>query len=374
MKILMLKAGYGDSILIVGNTTNILVDGGTAKSFDEWSKSIQKIDKLDALFVTHIDNDHVGGAIKLLTSEHSNKVEKIYFNGANQIVVNPSPDSGTRNDDIELSAISASTVLFDEDKQIGYSEGTSLSFILQSKCLNANLEFNGKAVTRQSLQNIITVGEFKLNLIGPTKENLDSLRDNWLALLKSRGIKRRIIDKKYSSAFESYISSIDLPTKSDQTISSNSDDIDYLASRPFKDDDSLPNKSSISFLLKAESKSILMLGDSDAATISSWLNENAISILNVDAIKVPHHGSKNNFNIELIKRINTPYYLISTNGKKSSHPDLETIARILKYAPNRSAKIILNYKIQHLTKSFLMNLENWEGNISLHQDVEEIEL
>ncbi|MCX2688086.1 MBL fold metallo-hydrolase [Pseudomonas sp. DCB_AW] len=374
MKILMQKADYGDSVLIIGNTTKILIDGGTAKSFTQWSSSIQKIDKLDALFVSHIDNDHVGGAIRLLTSLHSNKVDRIYFNGANQIISETSTEPGTRHDAIELAAISASSTLLDEDKRIGYSEGTSLSFIIKSKGFETNLEFNGQAITRQPLEKTITVGEFKLSFLGPTKENLDQLRDNWTAVLKARGIKRRIIDKSYSSAFESYLSSIDQPMRSDQAISSNSDDIDYLAGRPFKDDDSLPNKSSISFLLRTESKSILMLADSNAATISSWLDENELPTLKVDAIKIPHHGSKNNFNVELIKRIDTSHYLISTNGKKSCHPDLETIARIVKYAPNRSAKIIINYNIQHLTKSFLMNIENWEGNISLHQNVEELEL
>ena len=60
MKISMHDAAYGDSILISGASTTILVDGGTAKSFVNWSPSLEGVDTLDALIVTHIDNDHIG--------------------------------------------------------------------------------------------------------------------------------------------------------------------------------------------------------------------------------------------------------------------------------------------------------------------------
>ena len=66
MKITMFDAGNGDCILIQSSTTNILVDGGTADSFNNWYDEIKDIGTIDALFITHIDSDHTNGIIILL--------------------------------------------------------------------------------------------------------------------------------------------------------------------------------------------------------------------------------------------------------------------------------------------------------------------
>ena len=117
-----------------------------------------------------------------------------------------------------------------------------------------------------------------------------------------------------------------------------------------------------------------MLGDSDAETIEAWLNSKSADSITVDAVKLPHHGSRNNFSANLVRRIRTANYLISTNGDKFSHPNIETLARIIKFSPDREAKILLNYEIPHLTNSFLSKANSYEGNISIHQGIKELEL
>ncbi|WP_144425203.1 ComEC/Rec2 family competence protein [Pseudomonas fluorescens] len=374
MKISMHDAAYGDSILISGASTKILVDGGTAKSFADWSPSLEGVDTLDALIVTHIDNDHIGGAIKLLTSKHATKVKEVYFNGINQILDVEDCDIGDRSDDLELSAIIANTTSRDEDQLIGYSEGTSLSLILQQQNIPLNKATEGRQIHRTSLNKNIIIGEFEIELIGPSRKSLLKIQQKWLELLESKEIKRRLISPRYSVAFESFISSIDTSVKHDEEISSLSENIEHLANQPFTNDTSPPNKSSISFLLKTENKSILMLGDSDAETIEAWLNSKSADSITVDAVKLPHHGSRNNFSANLVRRIRTANYLISTNGDKFSHPNIETLARIIKFSPDREAKILLNHEIPHLTNSFLSNANSYEGNISIHQGIKEFEL
>lgn len=374
MKISMHDAAYGDSILISGASTKILVDGGTAKSFADWSPSLEGVDTLDALIVTHIDNDHIGGAIKLLTSKHAPKVKEVYFNGINQILDAEDCDIGDRSDDLELSAIIANTTSRDEDQLIGYSEGTSLSLILQQQNIPLNKVTEGRQIHRTSLNKNIIIGEFEIELIGPSRKSLLKIQQKWLELLESKEIKRRLISPRYSVAFENFISSIDASVKHDEEISSPSENIELLANQPFTNDTSPPNKSSISFLLKTENKSILMLGDSDAETIEAWLNSKSADSITVDAVKLPHHGSRNNFSANLVRRIRTANYLISTNGDKFSHPNIETLARIIKFSPDREAKILLNHKIPHLTNSFLSKANSYEGNISIHQGIKELEL
>ena len=43
----------------------------------------------------------------------------------------------------------------------------------------------------------------------------------------------------------------------------------------------------------------------------------------MDAVKLPHHGSRNNVSQELIEVIESRSYLFSTSGAVYKHPDRE---------------------------------------------------
>jgi len=62
----------------------------------------------------------------------------------------------------------------------------------------------------------------------------------------------------------------------------------------------------------------------------------------LDAVKLPHHGSRNNVSRELIELLDCRRFLISTNGNIFEHPDAESIARIIKYG-GRAPDIYFNY-------------------------------
>ncbi|MFX8649103.1 MBL fold metallo-hydrolase, partial [Acinetobacter baumannii] len=79
--------GNGDCISIITDTEYILIDGGTAQSYDTWKTQIfEKTDKIDALVITHIDNDHVNGIIKLLEDPACPEIKEVLFNGAEQLL------------------------------------------------------------------------------------------------------------------------------------------------------------------------------------------------------------------------------------------------------------------------------------------------
>ena len=65
--------------------------------------------------------------------------------------------------------------------------------------------------------------------------------------------------------------------------------------------------------------------------------------LAVDAVKVAHHGSKNNTDEELVSLIDSPRFLFSTSGAQFKHPDEEAIARILEGAGGRPVTLYFNY-------------------------------
>jgi beta-lactamase superfamily II metal-dependent hydrolase len=372
MKIKMNKAGNGDCFLIQTDNSTVLIDGGTSSSFSGWSKSLKNLDVIDALFITHIDNDHINGIIKLIDSKLMDNlaIKNIFFNGARQIT-----EFDVENDHEYASEYDAISINFskknNQEVDIGFSEGTSLSYLIESKCLTINELNDGKVIHNKTYQLPLKIEGMSFQFLGPTLKSINKLRLNWLDILEERGIKRKVMTPKHAAALESYVKSLFQSSESDVDISSKvCTDIDTLANCTYVPDKSLANETSFSFILRSGEKSILMLGDSHIETIVDWMDENKLVKLSVDAIKISHHGSKHNINKDFIKRVNCNKYLISTNGSKS-HPDLETIVLIAKYSSKPQTKIWMNYKIDKISNKFIDNLPN---NTSIYFEKDEIVL
>jgi hypothetical protein len=65
--------------------------------------------------------------------------------------------------------------------------------------------------------------------------------------------------------------------------------------------------------------------------------------LTVDVLKLPHHGSQNNVNQELIEKVPAAHFIFSSNGATYGHPDPEGVARVVKHG-GLDAEIIFNYR------------------------------
>lgn len=96
LNIKMLKAFSGDSFIISfndgnGKNTNILIDGGVARTYRTLKREIEDIEKrdevIDLLIITHTDSDHIGGILKFFQDESINHilVKKVLFNSANSL-------------------------------------------------------------------------------------------------------------------------------------------------------------------------------------------------------------------------------------------------------------------------------------------------
>ena len=67
--------------------------------------------------------------------------------------------------------------------------------------------------------------------------------------------------------------------------------------------------------------------------------------LEVDVLHVPHHGSKGNVSIDLVKRVRSSRYLFSSNGPKSyGHPNKQAVARVLLHGGPGRKTLYFNYK------------------------------
>lgn len=90
-----------------------------------------------------------------------------------------------------------------------------------------------------------------------------------------------------------------------------------------------PNKASLALVWEFNGKRILLGGDAIASqlceAIKKHYDDNYILF---EAIKIPHHGSKNNMSNELSLLVDSEHYFL-TGGKKDEGPNYETLAKII---------------------------------------------
>ena len=81
MKLTIFKAGDGDCFLIDDGTAHVLVDGGRMGSYtDHVSERLNQLHKdghkLDRVCISHIDDDHISGVLRLLDDKVDWKVHR----------------------------------------------------------------------------------------------------------------------------------------------------------------------------------------------------------------------------------------------------------------------------------------------------------
>jgi beta-lactamase superfamily II metal-dependent hydrolase len=326
LKIEMLPAGYGDSILIEygkeGATSKVLIDAGIWSAFDELAARFKKIidegASLELFVVTHIDSDHIDGAVTLLNSDKSKlKIKEIWFNSYDKI----------------------SDVL-------GVKQADMLSKLIEDRKTPWNTSFGGRAVTLPSsseLKEIKLKGGLKLTLLSPTRAELEKLKPVWEKEAKLAHItpgSREDALKLLKEQAARYETPPDL-------LGDKTPNIAKLLRMPYNPQITETNQSSIAFLAEYEGKSCLLTGDASplvlCSSITSLLKKRNVSKLKLDAVKVSHHGSRENTSPQLQELLECKKFLVSTNGKTYYHPHQESIARIIKIN-GPDTELIFNYR------------------------------
>lgn len=326
-RIEMLPAAHGDCLWIEYGSSDkpnrILIDTGPISTYPALRKRIKQVPKEQRQFelfvMTHIDEDHIEAAIKLLNLKQLDfEIKEVWFNGWKHL--------SKRHPDI-LGAVQAEffSGLVDRHK-IPWN--------------NAFAEGPVVVAGDGNLPVITLPGGMKLTLLSPDGDSFKGLAEEWKKSVAEKGLapgdlKGALLmldkQKKYKPA---------------DMLGAGALDIDNLAATTFTSDKSVTNGSSIAFLAEYGNKKALFLGDGHAPKIINGLQrlvaERGINKLAVDAVKLPHHASKNNTSKELLSFIKSPRYMVSTNGAKFGHPDAEAIARVITCAGG-SPEICFNY-------------------------------
>lgn len=330
----MLPAAHGDALWIeygdAGATHRILIDGGPVPTYKFIEKRIEQVPGDERFFelvvLTHVDADHVEGLVRLFAEKPLPfTVDKVIFNGWRQM---------------EKS-----------HGLLGALQGEFLSALLVDRTPHA---WDPDAppwvvLSKGELPVIDLPGGMRLTLLSPSPSKLKAMAAEWKKAIAKEGFEPGDLEK----AWEELASRKKfLPKKG---LLGTTRGLDLMLKEQFKLDGAKANGSSIAFLAEFGEKSVLLLGDAHpdvvAASVKRLLKKRLKKKLVVGAVKVAHHGSKNNTNEELLMLLDSPTYLISTSGAQFKHPDKACIARILKVAKPKN--LVFNYKSE-FTKPWLL--------------------
>jgi len=180
----------------------------------------------------------------------------------------------------------------------------------------------------------------------------------WQNELISQGIYRNYNKAKVTvvSPNEDSLESLRGYLKPEFAISESDDrkkSIKVLQKRKFKENDKIPNGSSIAFVFEYDSKKILFTGDSFPSIVLEGLEKanfiNGTKKVKFDYVKVSHHASKYNTSDKFLEKIECNNYIVTTMGCNGK-PNKETFSRILKY--HQPLNLYFNYKTKKTTNIF----------------------
>jgi hypothetical protein len=319
----MLPARQGDCLWIeYGDPQQphrLLIDGGTTGTYEELRRRLLALPadqrSFELLIVTHVDSDHIGGVLELLSQTDSPvSFGDIWFNGWRHL-----PGSG-----------------FEE---FGPVQGEKLTRRLERPDLPWNERFEAHPVVildADPLPTRVLPGGMELTLLSPETEQLVALRPVWEEACKEAGLDPSHTPappEEVPAGFEVF----------------GPPDVETLASAPFDGDDSEANGSSIAILAEFDGKRMLLAGDAYAdvllESIQRLVGPGEDDRLELDAFKLPHHGSKANVNRTILDRIKCARYLFSTNGAYHRHPDREAVARVIKFG-GPDPELVFNYRTE----------------------------
>lgn len=315
MEIKVLKVKHGDCIIIkwfapTKDEHFIFIDSGVSTTSFKLRKELEAINYIDAFILTHIDDDHIGGFLKLCSMGQSIPTNILkYFINTPQLI------------DIQ-----------ENNKKKSISQANNLVEILKKhnqfhKCSSLSFENNS------ALKTLVTDG-LKIIVLSPNKIQLDKLKEE----------------------FHKYETVQNDSTKKSIDIGQDLVDLKTLATYKDRIKSNIFNDSSIVLLLEDNDNSILLLADSNPTIIEQNLRKlgyNELNPLIIKYVKLSHHGSKHSISKALLSIIKSNNYIVSTNGGYggSKHPDRETIAKIV-CNPNRDMidKIVFwfNYRKEEI--------------------------
>jgi hypothetical protein len=317
-------AKFGDSLLLhFGTTANpklAVIDGGPPGVFGPSLRPrLEEIRQdrgladdqplpIELMMVSHLDADHIAGIIELmqelkdLRDAHEPqpwKISRFWHNAFDDVIGNKDPamPASASSMTASLGGLDLGPVTDDATAILAtVPQGRTLRDLIRAMLLNGNKPFDSLVMFGHA-KNPVKIDGLELTVVGPDKERLQKLQDDWDVKIKPL-LKKK--DKAAKAEVAAYV------------------------------DGSVYNLSSIVVLAKFDGHSMLLTGDARGDyTIKALEKANLLDNgkLHVDILKLPHHGSNRNVALQYFQTITADHYVVSADGTYDN-PDADTLGWI----------------------------------------------
>lgn len=327
MRLVCYRAMCGDAYHLQyvgksGKRRNILLDMGHPKSYTSVLKDviyglIEASEQIDALFLSHIHDDHIGGAGRFIkdiqkNSKLKNVAARWIYNSPRKYVVDKPQD----NVDGVLCGIVSGDKVYEH--------------ILAESPSDLNDVTDGM---------FLEIDGMNVSVISPDTEKLRQLREKYSSnrpLCKS--------ETNEASVEAGHV-------QDDYAVPLSQFEVDR-----FQEDTNVENASSIAAIFEIDGKRLLWLSDSVPSVITNSLTKLGFSETNrlrCDVVLLSHHGSSANNSLDLFRMITADKYIISADGiNRHCLPNKETVARIVAASTYYPVSLYFNYNDGRLMRMF----------------------
>lgn len=358
MKLQIFQSAKGDCLLLEGKDgARVLCDGGMAASMrthvrDELAKLRTAGKKIDYVYISHIDQDHISGALQLLEDELEWRLFDFHEQQGTPVRRPEAPrppeiggvwhnafrdQIGENAGDVEdmlaaaapaflASAVPEIVELGEELQQIAVSipEAIKVSRYVSPELLDIPTNQLPGSQDRPKLlmvrdgQAAFDVGSMQFTIVGPTIEELKLLQEGWNTYLGDAKGKAQI--KKLRA---------EIKRKIDAFGTESFDLRGWNGIENFKGV-STPNIASLMFMVEEDGKRLLLTGDSQQDIILKGLEQTGFlddGHLHLDVLKAQHHASEHNFDPEFCRKVSADNYVFCGDGSHGN-PELTVIQMI----------------------------------------------
>lgn len=304
----ILPAKHGDCLIVTygpHGEHHVLIDGGPAHSYEsglgQYLRDHPDLRHIELMIVTHVDTDHVDGALCLLNDVRAGALQdlvlgEVWFNGYEQLT----------------------GAILDR----GAKQGEYFTYLLRGLNQSLNEAFGGKAVYRDLANEIHLPGGATLTVLTPGRTEIERMRREWETTCTEAGYTAGDADSLGA----------DMENRKMYNPQLTRGETEERASKRPGADASAPNGSSIGVLFEYDHKRILLAGDAHARTLAESIrryNERwGVQRMVVDLFKLAHHGSVSNLTSELLDLVDCRKFVVSSNGDRFGHPDVECLRLI----------------------------------------------
>jgi hypothetical protein len=334
-----LKAKHGDCLLLHWGSgkkiATALIDGGPSAVYKDFLRprleelAQQRGDTLalDLVMLSHIDDDHINGLLDLSKELKDGDgpdvaIRRLWHNSLEGLLGDPLVDHASTAATAAVgAALMRPPATWSPNKPSDVYTGKVLASVPQGQQLAADAKllewkvnpgFAKGLVMRAQGQKPLTIAGLRLTIVGPAVKEVEALRKTWKA-------KRK---KGITAAYS---------------------------------DPSVYNLSSIVVLAEFGKRRLLLTGDARGDHILQGLaalKKLKKGKLHVDLLKLPHHGSKNNLELDFFERITADHYVVSGDRVKFPNPAKEAMRWLRDARGDDDYRVYCPYEVADMRKLF----------------------